>query len=342
MLISLVHDGQLTDAERQFLEQAVARYPELKLEIHRHERLHGLLAMIPDAAAPPGIEDRVLEAIRPNRAADLPGRVIPVPRWRLPVQVAGAIAAAVVVVFVALLSYPLLTGTGHKTAALAPAVIGTSTASVTMSEAPPAAEDVAIVPPPGENEFRDSLMAGGGLEDTAPPSPERGMKSLSPELSPSAVMTATGVTAEKVSRVIVPARSAPISTVKKEAPMSSTTYIVASPPGGELYLPTILLVYHDDPAQAQKDIMDKAVSLGATMTRPEPEAKDTNDRKIGTDMELPGEEAQSNLITLPPEKIDEMLDYLVSRHPEILKEVGDLRARKTSLYIRVDVVPTVQ
>ncbi len=341
MLISLVHDGELTDEEHRFLERAVLRYPELKLEIYQYERLHDLLGMAPAATAPADVERRVLEAIRPQQLTATPGRVIPFARWRFPVEVAGAVATAVILVFVVLISYPRLMGTGSKMAVLPHDAAGTSTASTVMPDSTPAAaEDVALVPHTGEDKSSDPLLMGE-MDDTIHPAPGVDKKTFSSEISPFGTVTSAGVTAEKVSKIIVPTRDALLSAAKKEAPMISTTFI--SSPSEELVLPTILLIYHNDPMKAQKDIMDKAVSLGGTVTRMEMEYfKGKDEGKTDVDAETTEEEDQGEMISLPPEKVGELLDYLVSRYPGIDKEVGDIRANKASLFIRIDVVPTIQ
>jgi hypothetical protein len=348
MLISLVHDGELTDEERGFLERAVLRYPELKLEIYRHEHLHDLVGMVPGAAAPPGIEDRVLKAIRPQQPLDRPGRIIPFARWRFPAEVAGAMAAAVVIVFIVLISYPRLMGTNHKTAVLPHNASKTSTASAALGESSadetfgtrPSSEDVALVPKTVEDKSNDRLLFGE-LDDTVSPAPETDKNTFSSEISPSGVLTATGVTAEKVSKILVPPRDVPLSAAKKEVPMISTTFIAS--PSREALPPTILLIYHSDPAKAQKDIMDKAVSLGGTLTKTEMEGiKGKDEGKTCSDGEATEQQDQGEIISLPPEKIDELLDYLVSRYPEIGKEVSDIKADKTTPFIRIDVVPAIQ
>jgi len=352
MLISLVHDGQLTDEEHRFLEQAVLRYPELKLEIYRHERLHDLMGMVPNAAAPRDIEDRVFEAIRSERPETGPGRIIPFPRRRFSVEIAGAIAATVVIVLVGIISYPRLMGTDHKTAALPHDTAGTSTAAVTMAgapeesveNAPRSAEDVALAPK-DNNKFVVDRYREGEIGDKAAPIPDVGGGMFSPEISPSAILTATGVTAEKVSKIIVPAHEAPLSAAKREAPMISTTisttYISSTPGSEESLPPTILLIYNDDPSKAQKDIMDTAVSLGGTVTRNDMDKLKGSDEKK-TDLNTEAEEDQGETISLPPEKVGDLLDYLAARYPENKKEIRDIKGRKATLFLRIDVVPTIK
>jgi hypothetical protein len=341
MLIPLVSDGGLTGEERRFLERAVLRYPDLKLEINRHERLHDLLGMVPAVTAPADVERRVLEAIQPQQSPAATGRVIPFSRWRFPVEVAGAVAAAVILVFVVLISYPRLMGTGDKMAALPHDAPGTSTASTIMPDVTPApTEDVALVPHTGEDRSGDRLLTGA-MDDAIHPATGVDKKTFSSEISPFGAVTSAGVTAEKVSKIIIPTHDAPLSTSKREAPMISTTFI--SSPSEELLIPTILLIYHNDPMKAQKDIMEKAVSLGGTVTRMETEYyKGKDENKTDSDVERIEEENQGEMISLPPEKVDELLDYLVSRYPGIDKEITDIKTNKATLFIRIDVVPTIQ
>jgi hypothetical protein len=346
MLISLVYDGRLSEEENRFLERAIGRYPELKLEVYRHERLHDLVGIVPAAAAPPDIEARVLEAIRSDQP--LTGRIIPFPRWRFPVQVAGAVAAAVVVVLAALISYPFLTGTNDKVTVLLHDTFGTSTASVAMGEAPadvsgnarPPAEDVALVPAAGENKPDDRLPSAA-MDDTTASSPAIGRNTFSSEVSPAGVMTSAGITAEKVSKILVPPREAPVSIAKKEVPMSTTTFI--SSPSDTSLPPTVLLIYHNDPTKAQKDIIDKAVSLGGTVTKMETDEFTGKDKaKTEADAEGTEEQDRGEMISLPPEKFGELLDYLASRYAGIDKNVSDIKANEITRVIRIDVVPTIQ
>lgn len=344
LLISLAQDGRLTDEEQRFLEQAVLRYPELELDSRRYERLHDLLGMVPAASAPADIERRVLESIRPEETPAVAGRIVRFPGWRgwrLPVEIAGAMAAAVIIVFVVLLSYPRLTGTADKMAAVTPDMSETSTASVPVGDGPPSvAEDVALVPKSGENTPSDGFRMGA-VDDTVSPYPEVDKKTFSSEITPSGVITSAGVTAEKVSRIIIPPRETPLSAAKKEVPMISTTFI--SSPSERPALPTILLIYHHDPKKAQEDIMEKAVSLGGTVTRMETECYgEERETKSDSDREAIMEEDGGDMINLPPEKIGELLDYLASRYSGIDKEVADIKADEATLFIRIDVVPTIQ
>jgi hypothetical protein len=355
MLISLVHDGQLTDEESRFLEKAVLRYPELKLEIYRHERLHDIMGMVPNASAPADIEDRVFHAIRSEGPAKRMARIIFFPVRRFPVEATGAIAASVIIFFVALISFPSSVGTDRESAVLPHDAVGTSTASVVMGEESPAvtgkthapAEDVALIPRAPEDKL-DDRFGLGTTDEKLPAAPEIDKKTFSSELSPAGVVTAAGVSAEKVSKIFVPTHDAPYSSAKSEAPVKpnesigsivSTTYI--SSPSEEPGLPATLLIRTNDPANTQKDIMDKAVALGGTVTiRETEESKGKDTVTTGPEMGYRGEDPEGNMVSLPPEKIDELLDYLAARYPETDKEIKNLKAKKTTLFLRIDVTPT--
>ncbi|MBN2225608.1 MAG: hypothetical protein JW765_13125 [Deltaproteobacteria bacterium] len=350
-LISLVHDGQLTDEEYRFLEKAVLRYPELKLEIYRHERLHDLVDMIASVPAPPDIEDRVLKAIKSEGPVKRAAHVIFFPGRRFGIEAVGAIAASIIVFFVALISFPSLVGMDPKTAVLPYDTFGISTASVVMDEAPPAAteetrspaEDVALVPRTTEDKKSDHLLYAGA-EEKLVAAPEIDKGTFSSEIPSFGVLTASGVTAERVSKTFTPPRDMPLSTAKKEMPMESTTYIYS--PTDELLLPTILLIYNSDPIKTKKDIMDKAVSLGGTVLSKEMEGSEVagdKDKNVpGSYVKYSEKGAQDDAISLPPEKMDELLDYLVARYPETDKVIEDLKNRKTTPFLRIDVVPTIQ
>jgi hypothetical protein len=348
MLISLVHDGQLTDEEYRFLEKAIARYPELKLDTYRYERLHDLVGMVPGAPAPADIERRVLESIKAGGSGERTGRVIFLPIRRFPVQ-AGAIAAAVIICLAVLISYPSIVGTGRTTTPLALKQPVSPTASVSLGKTPPPAEsdsethpaeDVALLGgSAGEKE--KNRLAPGKTDEGSPAPLDLDKKSFG--LSPSGVMTATGVTAEKVSKVFSPTRDALLSTTRKEEskPMGSTTYIYS--PAGEAPLPIILLIHRSDPARVQKEIMDMAVSLGGTVSVGEPkDTKGKEEEKTVSEEAFIAEDATAGAVSLPPEKIDELLDYLAARYPETQKEIQDLKERKTTPFLRIDVIPTVQ
>jgi hypothetical protein len=350
-LISLVHDGQLTDEEYRFLEKAVLRYPELKLEIYRHERLHDLVGMIASVPAPPGIEDRVLKAIKSEGPVKRAARVIFFPGRRFGIEAVGAIAASIIVFFIALISFPSLVGMDPKTAVLSYDTFGTSTASVVMDEAPPAvteetrspAEDVALVPRTTEDKKSEYLLYAGA-EEKLVSAPEIDTRTFSSEIPSFGVLTASGIAAERVSKTFTPPRDAPLSTAKKEVPMESTTYIYS--PTDELLLPTIVLIYNNDPIKTKRDIMDKAVSLGGTVLSKEMEdsevAEGKNKNEPEPDVKGRDEEAQGDAVSLPPEKMDELLDYLVARYPQTDKVIKDLKTRKTTPFLRIDVVPTIQ
>ncbi len=348
MLISLVHDGQLTDEEYRFLERAVLRYPELQLEIYRHERLHDLMGTIASVSAPPGIENGVMEAIRSEGVLKRAARIIFFPGRKFSVEAAGAIAASIIVVFIALISFPSLVGTDKEAAVLNHDTLGALTASVAMGESPPTvadktrppAEDVAVIPRASDN-GPDDRLEPGGIDEERLSAPETEKKTFSSELPSTGMLTAAGVTAEKVSKTFIPARTAPLSTAKKEVPMGSTAYIY-SPSDDELP-PIILLIYNNDPTKTKNDIMDKAVSLGGTMTSEATEDAMGEDTDVsGTDMKYKEEAAKSGAVSLPAEKMDELLDYLAARYPETDEVVKGLKKSKTTLFIRIDVVPTIQ
>ncbi len=347
-LISLVHDGQLTDKENRFLEKAVLRYPELKLEIYRHERLHDLVGSIPHPSAPPGIEDRVLHAIRSEGPVKRTARIIFFPGRGLSVEAVGAIAASVIIFIVALISFPSPVGVDREIAVLPHDTPGTSTASVAVGEAPPAAakkthpgaEDVALIPRTAEDKLDDRMVSGTTNEKLLA-APESDKKTFSSELPSSGVITAAGVTAEKVSKIFVPTRETPFSKAKKEVPIGSMTFVSSAPE--ELGPPTVLLIHNSDPTKTRKDIIDKAVSLGGTVT-----IRETEDSK-GKDLDTPGpgvgfggEEPEGDIVSLPTEKMDELLDYLAARYPETDNEIEDIKALKTSPLLRIDVVPTTR
>jgi hypothetical protein len=350
MLISLVHDGRLTDEEYRFLEKAISRYPELKLDIYRYERLHDLVGMVRGAPAPPGIEERVLESIKSEGSIKRMTRVVFFPGRRFPVE-AGAIAAAAIIFLAVLISFPSVVGTDRETAVLPHDEPLSPTASVALGTTPPGgpenktlpAEDVALIAGAADDRETGRFSAGRTDEKPLPAAPDLDDKYFSSGLSSSGSMTASGVTAEKISTVLSPARDALLSTTKKEEPtaMGSTTYIYS--PSEEVVLPTILLIYRDDPEKTKKEIMDKAVSLGGTVTTEKTEGmkgKEKDDE--GRHVEFFGEDAQAVAVSLPPEKINELLDYLAARYPETEKEIQDLKTRESNLFLRIDVVPTIQ
>jgi hypothetical protein len=368
-LISLVHDGQLTDEEYRFLEKAVLRYPELKLEIYRHERLHDLLGMIPSVSAPAGIEDGVLSAIRSEGPVRRASRVIFFPGRRFPVEAVGAIAASIIVLFVVLITLPSVLNKDAKTAS--PGMVGAPTASVALDEASPpiagetmpsSAEDVALAGPaagdvaPTDTPAEDVALADTAVEDKHNDHPlteggrEKALfaadiekRTFSSELPPAGVLTAAGLNTEKVSKPYVPARVPPYSAAKKEEPrpMGSTTYVYC--PSDESPPPTVLLIYNNDPSKTKKDIMDKAVSLGGTVATTETKGgKDKDDNSGDLKIRTEESEAAGDAVSLPPDKMGELLDYLAARYPETNEVIEDLRTRKTMLFLRIDVVPTIQ
>ncbi len=362
-LISLVHDGQLTDEEYRFLEKALLRYPELKLEVYRHERLRDLLGMIPSVSAPEGIEDRVFSAIRSEGPVKRAARVIFFPGRRFPAQAVGAIAASIIVLFVVLISFPSVLNMGTKTAA--PGTIGAPTSSVALDEAlptsgeviPSPAEDVALSAPtvgdaaPAETAAEDVALADTAAEDkhNIRPLPEEGhekalfaadmeRRTFSSEIPPAGVLTAAGLSTEKLSKPYVPTRMPPYSAAKKEGPAEFTAYIYSPP--DESAPPAVLLVYAADPAAAKKDIMDMAVSLGGISPSKEDDETKGKDNDIG-DMKVRVEESEitGDTVSLPPEKMNALLDYLAVRYPETNDMIEGLRSRGTAFSLKIDVLP---
>ncbi len=348
MLISLVHDGRLTDEEYRFLEKAISRHPELKLDVYRHERLSDLVGMVRGAQAPPGIEKRVLQSIKSEGLLKRTARIVFFPGRRFPVE-AGAIAASVILLFAVLISFPSVVGTDRETAVAPHDEPGRPTASVALGAAPAApekgslpSEDVALIAGAVEDKETERLSPGAAREKSLP-APDLDDTFFFSAPSPSGVMTAAGVTAEKVSKVLSPTRDALLSSTKKEEPatMGSTTYIYC--PTDEAPLPTILLVYRNDPAKAKKEIMDKAVSLGGTVTAGRMEKIEEKGKEDATpNTESLTDEARAGAVSVPPEKMNELLDYLATRYPETEKEIKDLKDRKAAPFLRIDVLPTIQ
>jgi hypothetical protein len=222
--------------------------------------------------------------------------------------------------------------------------------SIVYEKAGTPAEDVAVVPGSAGDKLEDRFVLKGS-EEKPPAAPEFDKKTFSSDLTPSGMLTATGVSAERVSKIFAPPREAPLSSSKKEAPIESkepmespggpivsTTYVASD--SNELGLPATLLIRAADPSKTQKDIMDKAMSLGgAVASRGTEESKEKNIDTPDTDAETVGDESGGAIISLPPEKMGELLDYLAARYPEADKDITDLKARKTTLPLRIDVGP---
>ncbi len=349
-LIGLIHDGSLTDEEYRFIQEAASRYPELKLDIYRHERLHDLLGMVEHAPAPSSLEEKVMSAIRSHGIVQRFMHRLLFPGRRIPIEALGAAAAVVLISVVALTYMPSLT-TSHK---------GTGILSGFKAKKPPASPLTVTGPPaPGlaapreKKSVEDIALAPVDNREKSEKylRPERGEKgrflaseveekSLPMEPSPSTGMTAAGmVVTESASKVITPTKSALLMATKSEKPAPSTIFIYSTTEAGTL--PATLTVYEADPRIAHKEIIEKMLALGGTITTEEVVGghdKGETDSSEGSAKDETG----AQMIRIPPEKINEFLDWLGSRYPDHEKEVDSLRSTTNSIVLRIDIAPATR
>jgi hypothetical protein len=153
-------------------------------------------------------------------------------------------------------------------------------------------------------------------------------------------MTAAGtVVTESVSKVITPRKSALLMTTKGEEPAPSTIFIYSTTETGPT--PGALTVYEADPRIAHNEIVKTALALGGTIMT-EKTVGELDKDKPNSNEGRTSDETGARTIRIPPEKIDEFLDWLASRYPDHEKEVDSLRSRTKTIMLRIDIAPATR
>jgi PrcB C-terminal len=97
-------DGVLPPAQRAEVEGLLSQDPELAAQVEDIRRLHPMLRVLPDVAAPPDMTDAILQATTRRRRFFLKGKMHRMPNLFRPVPAMAAIFVAIVV-SVALFGY---------------------------------------------------------------------------------------------------------------------------------------------------------------------------------------------------------------------------------------------
>jgi hypothetical protein len=359
-LVPLAYDGRLTDEEYRFIEEAARRYPELRLDLYRYERLGDLYGAVEDVRAPASIEENVISTLQHEGAFKRAIHGIFAPVRRLPIEAVGA-AAAALVIFLAVMAYvPSLTHKGKPPTALFDLEkAGPPTLSARVPALPSAGpigdenvmtgEDVALIAggtaEKKENAIRSGETVGEKKEKTIPSEETLGVSNPADTRlycvvpTPAGSMTACVVVTEKASKALLSRRSAlPTAPKKEETPRSS---ILISTSTERDTAPGVLSIRDPDPAGARKEIVEKALTLGGTIRSDEmfwrdEKAKGAKDDSSTTD------DVGPEAIDLPPEKIDELFDYVTSRFPEAAGEVERLRSEGDETLLLIDIVPSTE
>ena len=358
-LIPLLSDGKLTTEEKKLVDESIRSHPELKEEISKFDHLMEITGAVEDEPAPALIEERILKRVKSrdeesSKIKRLFEYITGSPR-KLQFEVVGAVAVAVLVLFVFIRLFPKTEFSPDV--AFAPEE---TREEVTRGSAP---ESLVTEKPPETTLETPSEDFTKGDYDMAPAIPGMTSDETEGKVSPSLAEKKKGppimiegdigfLEDEKNEKALAVTRSfkgiskndieasggegseiSMESVIEGEKLKKTTLFLVGD---DKRVLPVSLTIYTSDPYKTEMEIINKAIELGGEIRG----YVDTSSTHYDKGDSITKEEMEgAQTIYLTHEMIQELLDYIESNYRPTEPEIEELDFSEKEVLLNIDFSP---